>query len=416
MNASAAAPAGGVVSALRAWFREPRPTWWVWLGLGALLAAHKPWALTTPQLYAEDGSIFLRQAEWHGLESFIVPYMGYLHTIPRLVAWIASRTLDPAWWPAFYNGVAFVVSLAVAVRLFSPRLAGLPGRPWLALALFLGPQSGEVLINLTNLQWITALLLVQQTLIAPPQNARERCGDLAIIALCGLTGPFVAAFWAVFVWRWWHDRRADNLAALLLATACAAVQGWFVIRTGPHFEFPPFAPGRFLAIVGQHLLIWPVSGDRLAAHVPALVAGCFGFLPFVALLVWTARPHPLRAVRLPVALALGLILAATSYRGRFDTWELDNLFFGERYFYVPRVLLAWLIVWEIDAAPRALAWLARLVLLVTAIVHLRGCVLPAPPDYHWAEHCDPVRRGVPANIPTLPDGWTLEYAGRPPSR
>jgi hypothetical protein len=402
--------------AIRGWWQAPRLNGWVLVALAVALALHKPWALHTPQLYAEDGSIFLMQAEWHGLGSFIVPYMGYLHTIPRLVAWFASHTLDPAWWPALYNGVAFVVGIAVAARMFSPRLAALPSRPWLALAFFLGPQSGEVLINLTNLQWIVALLLVQQTLVTPPHNLRERVGDLVIIALAGLTGPFVAAFWPVFAWRWWRDRRPDNVAVLILATICAGVQGWFVIRTGPHFEFPPFAPVQFFAIVGQHLLIWPVVGDRLAAHVPAVVAGLMGFLPVVAFLAWTLRPHPRRTVRAPVVFALVFIFAATAYRGRFDTWNLDNLFFGERYFYVPRVLLAWLVVWEFDTVPHVIAWAARAVVLAAALVHLNGYELPAPPNYHWADHCDPVRRGVPANIPTLPEGWTLEYHGRPPSR
>ena len=53
-----------------------------------LLALRKPWALHTPQLWAEDGSIFLMQAEWHGVECLLIPYMGYLpeplRGVPRL--------------------------------------------------------------------------------------------------------------------------------------------------------------------------------------------------------------------------------------------------------------------------------------------------------------------------------------------
>ena len=41
---------------------------------------------------------------------------------------------------------------------------------------------------------------------------------------------------------------------------------------------------------------------------------------------------------------------------------------------------------------------------------------PAPPDYHWADHCDAIRRGVPAKIPILPEGWVLDYPGRTPPR
>jgi hypothetical protein len=101
------------------------------------------------------------------------------------------------------------------------------------------------------------------------------------------------------------------------------------------------------------------------------------------------------------------------YRTRPDTWTSDNLLFADRYFYIPRVLFAWLLIWELDAIPRAIAIVARLACLLAVVVHLRDYQIAAPPDYHWAEHVDPIRRGVPAEIPTLPAGWSMEYHGRP---
>ena len=47
------------------------------------------------------------------------------------------------------------------------------------------------------------------------------------------------------------------------------------------------------------------------------------------------------------------------------------------------------------------------------VVHLRDYQVGAPPDYHWAQHVEPIRRGERADIPILPEGWTLEYRGRP---
>lgn len=399
---------------LRAWLREPRLTWWFLVLLAAVLVARKPWGVHTPQLWAEDGSIFLMQAEYHGSESLLIPYMGYLHSIPRLVAWIASHMLDPRWWPAFYNGVAFVTSLGVAARLFSPRLA-LPGAPWLALAFFLGPQTGEVLINLTNLQWITAFFILQQVLIARPANAAQRVTDLALLVLAGLTGPFVIAFWPLLAWRWWRDRNIDNVVVLLVATACAAVQAWFVIKTGPHFDYQneAFHAAKFFPAIARRLLVWPLVGDRAALALPHWVVGVVGCTVIVALLAWTLRPHARRRLRLTIAAAFLLITATVVYRTRPDTWGADNLYFGDRYFFIPRVLLAWLFVWEFDALPRAVAWCARGLLLTCALVHLKNFAVPAPQDYYWAQHVEPIRRGVEAKIPILPEGWTLEYHGRP---
>jgi hypothetical protein len=409
---------------LFAWFKHPTLTPTVLAVFAIALFLRKPYALLSPQLYAEDGSIFLAQNDLVGLRALIEPYMGYLHTLPRLIASLASSLLDPAWWPAFYNATAFALWLAVVARTFSSRLP-LPAvlRPWLALAFFLGPHSGEILFNITNLQWIVAFLLIQQAFISAPTTIAQRITDLALLLVLGLTGPFVIALGPLLAWRWWRTFRHSgfhrsffDFQMLALATLCAAVQAWFVLRTGPHFTFPPFVASRFFEVIGQRLLLWPVLGDNLARHLapPLLIA--FGIVPVGVLLVWSLRPHPRQLLRAQLVAAFLLLMAAGVYRARPDTWNLDNLVFSDRYFYLPRVLLAWLFILELDTAQRAIAWTARVLLLACAFVHLKGYSVRAEPDYHWADHVEPIRRGIPANIPTLPEGWTLEYRGRPAAK
>ena len=60
------------------------------------------------------------------------------------------------------------------------------------------------------------------------------------------------------------------------------------------------------------------------------------------------------------------------------------------------------------------AGLARAVALAIALVHLPHYSIPQPIPYRSADHVEPTRRGVPANIPIFPEGWTLEYRGRLP--
>jgi type I restriction enzyme S subunit len=40
---------------------------------------------------------------------------------------------------------------------------------------------------------------------------------------------------------------------------------------------------------------------------------------------------------------------------------------------------------------------------------LKGYSVPAEPNYRWTEHVDPVRRGVPANLPTLPEQTKIAH-------
>ena len=169
-------------SARTGWLHAPRTLAWLVLVCAALLALRKPWALHTPQLWAEDGSIFLTQDEQMGLRAFFEPYNGYLHLLPRLIAWIASHTADVAWWPAIYNGLAFAINAALFARLASRRVE-LPSKAWLMLAFVLVVGTGEVLINVTNVQWVTAFFLVLQLFTAPATNAGQRLGDLALLGV-----------------------------------------------------------------------------------------------------------------------------------------------------------------------------------------------------------------------------------------
>jgi hypothetical protein len=409
---------------------SPRAVLLLLAGFALLLFLRKPHALLTPQLWAEDGSIFLVQNDQLGLAALVEPYAGYLHTLPRLIALAASVTCDPAWWPAFYNVGTFLIWIAVVARLFSPRL-DLPGKPWLALALIAVPHTGEVFGHITNLQWMTALVLVQQLLVAAPRTTREWIGDLLILAFVALTGPFALIFLPLFVLRsalpWLARFRSAPTAPppalsrpLLVATAlvlvCSIVQAWFVLRTGPRFDYQSAAFQLLptLEVLGRRLFAWPLFGREIAFAIPKLALALGGTAILLALCAWVLRPDPRRTPRAFVLAAFALITLAAIYRTRPDVWAGDNIDYGDRYFYLPRVLLAWLLIWEFASRPSFVAAAARLACLLALIAHFAGFSLPAPQDYAWAKHVGPIRAGVRADIPTLPEGWTLEYLGRPP--
>ena len=384
-----------------------------------LLALRKPWALHTPQLWAEDGSIFLTQDEQMGMRAWIEPYNGYLHLLPRLIAWIASHTADPAWWPAIYNGLSFLITVALFARIASPRV-DLPGKPWLMLSFVFVVGTGEVLINATNLQWVTAFFLVLQVFTRPARTVIAHVGDVMLLVLVGLNGPFALMFLPLFVWSAWRERNAAAYSALAAVGVCAVIQGALLLRTGPglhlHSGNEPFNPVMFASIIGSRLVSWPLFGPAAVRAWPTWAHAVIGIAVIAPLLLWALRKDERQRWRVIVVAAFCLITVASVYRARADTWGRDDLVNGDRYFYIPRVLLAWLMVWEMDARPRIVAWLARALCLLAVIMHAPRFMLPAPPDYRWAEHCDPIRQGRPANIFTLPEGWWIEYPGRPPTR
>lgn len=391
-----------------------RKAWLLVLVGAALLVLRKPWALHTPQLWAEDGSIFLTQDEQMGVHAWLEPYNGYLHLLPRLIAWTASHTADPAWWPAIYNGLAFALTVGVFIRIASARVE-LPAKPGLALALVLVVGSGETLLNVTNLQWVTAFFLVVHLFTRRPENTRERLGDLAVLTVVGLNGPFAVLLLPFFAWRAWREKHLDAWLALAAVGACALTQATFLSRTSGltlHEAAEPFHPLGLLATLGSRLVVWPFFGPAAVRNWPAWADALVGAVVIGGLLARAWRADTDRPARTTIATLFVLITLASVYRARADTWNHTDMANGDRYFFIPRVLLTWLVIWECRAQPRATAWLARLAVGAALAWHAPHFRLPAPPDYHWAQHCDPIRRGTPANISTLPEGWWIEYPGR----
>jgi hypothetical protein len=253
--------------------KEPaaRLLWWLVLACAVLLFLRKPWALHTPQFWAEDGEIFMKQDDAMGARAFFEPYNGYLHMLPRLIAWLASHTADPAWWPAIYNFLAFAINVGLFARLASPRVQ-LPAKHWLMLAFVLVVGSGEILINVTNVQWVTAFFLLLQVFIARPISTRQRLGDVAIILVVGLNGPFAILFAPLYAWRAWRERNADTILALAAIGVCAAIQGWLVSHSGSalslHEGQEPFRLLIFLAVIGSRLVTWPIFGPAAVRALP----------------------------------------------------------------------------------------------------------------------------------------------------
>ncbi|MBS0663707.1 MAG: hypothetical protein JSR48_10625 [Verrucomicrobia bacterium] len=389
---------------------------WEWVAAAVatlLVAAMKPWALLHPQLWAEDGSVHLLDNEAHGLGALLLPYRGYLHTLPRILAWLAGVTTDVEHWPLFYNTAALAVAAGLFLRMTSPRL-NLPGKPWLILAFVVVANAGETFLNLTNLHWLTAFFLVQQALIAPARTPGQWLRDLGLLVVVGLTGPFIIVFLPLYLLRWARDRDRYSGMIAVVAVVLALVQALLVAQTGPRFEPQEhaFNPAVLAQVLGVRLIAWPLLGPKLALALPAPVPAILLVGGLAGAGWWVTRPDPARAQRLTLGLAFLLIAGACIYRLRPDTWTCVELENGDSYFFVPRLLLAWLAIMAAASATGVRAWLLRGAGLAAVLLNAGDFVKPAPPDYHWLEQSGAIRRGEPADLAILPQGWVLHYPGR----
>jgi hypothetical protein len=413
----------GRLARLRAALAHP-PLWITFSVCALILAARRPTELRNPQFWAEDG-VYYKKAYTLGARALLEPFGGYLHTVQRIVAAV-SQWFDPAWAPAIFTGAAFLLTLYVAARTQSPRF---PLRPHVgyALAVVLVPDTFEVLLFLTNILRVTAAGLLLVLISKDGRRWWEQAHDAAAALLFGLTGPYSVLFAPLFVWRAWRRRTRASLVLAVLVIGCALTQGILIglqqmgklaADEGPvAMGAGDVVPEKLLAVPGMRIAGSLLAGSRVPPDYPLPVEIALGIGVLVAVALLALRKGPTRTERVWLAMAFLLVLASALYRCRFVLPDLCHAVYGNRYFYLPQLIVLWLLI---DLALERRRWLSRgaavllLWMLVANIPRLRE---PGLPDMRWADYAARIRAGEAVEIPTNPGGvdpWIVRLPARKP--
>ena len=263
---------------------------WGMLLAGALVVSRRPDAITHAQFWAEDGTLFYTNVYNHGLlATLAVPQSGYFQELPVLAAGIAQ--LAPlAFAPLVTNSIAIVIRVLPIGLLLSRRAETISPdirvRALLA-ALYIGlPGAPESNANVDNALWYLAVAAVIVLMLRPPASRAARLLDVAIVALCSVTGVFsIALAPLAFVYR--RRRGAAFVSRLTLAIlavgATTQLLAIFVLEYHlPHGfgaqvreTLPLHATvSGFFQILGVRVIAEPLLGDSVAMNaIPATLLG-----------------------------------------------------------------------------------------------------------------------------------------------
>lgn len=379
------------------------------LVVSGILYIRKPDSFSKPQFWAEDGTVFFAQAYHHGLDSHFEPYAGYYHEVPRLVA--SAALVGPyRWAPRIYNFSALAVMLGLVAIMFSSRL-DLRFPFVFALAVALVPFfRGEVYLNLTNVQWPLALLLLLTALQRPPKTAADGLLDGSIIVLAGLTGPFAVLVLPFFVLRWLRDRTWGAFVTTGLAIAVTAIQIQSILQhpvyLAPHDEHT--------ARSWIDLLGWKLSGNLFLGHEAPyamnpmwLVVG--GGAVLVYLLWRLSRLAEGRRLGLPMLYFGAAVLCLACFKFRHAANLLVPPAAATRYFFVPFVVVAWCLLILVIHDKR---WFKVPAFLLLALI-LRSSLISdftSPPlrNFRWPKHAARIGVEEAPKIPINPPGWSIQ--------
>lgn len=356
----------------------------------AILAARVPLLWSTGEFVAEDGWVFFADAWNHSLPgSLLLPYAGYFHLLPRLIAGLCS-VLPIASQPYAYAAIGLTLNAAILSIFYLPVFRRLVpsdlSRAMLALLLAFAPNAQNLGLIL-GLHWYLAfglcLILVSPT---PLTKTGYFLLTLATI-VCVWSSPatFVLAPFALVAW--WRDRTPANRLKFGVMLGSLVVVGAFAVmmrlsqaeRTGSFQVSDLFAALDRLVLRGW--LGVGLLGPRLAAALPSIAVDTFGLLALAAIAagLWQYRA---RDFALPVATLLGaaigmllLSLARTAYVAELATLALPV---HTRYLTAPTLLLYL-------ALGVAAAQLLTRTQFLTSLAMLAALLITAlPGQNHWA--------------------------------
>lgn len=198
--------------------------------------------MTDGFLWGEDPGVFIDQAYNKGIASFFTAYAGYLHALPRLIAYLLAKVTPITITPYAYVYACVLVYAACATYLFNAakRLSGsILVAVGMACTPFLVAQSGEVYLSITNLQWVTAPVLLMLFYDTFTKGASRHAWGVRLAALFILitTGPFALLFTPVVAIVLWNNRDSLSSRYELSAMTVCAVAG-FTQLTAMHFAAP----------------------------------------------------------------------------------------------------------------------------------------------------------------------------------
>ena len=396
----------------------PMQLFWFCVAAAAVIS-RRPDAILRPQFFAEDGMFWYADAYNSGwLHALLVPHTGYFQTLPRLAAAL-SLLVPLVSAPLLLNIIAIVIQVLPVTLLLSPRLAGWAPfnlRACMAIAYIALPNSRELDAAVTEAQWHMALLAVLVVLAIPSVKKLWRGFDVAVILLCGLTGPFCVALLPIALTAWWKRRLKWQMLLAGLLALCAALQLYALTTTAaatrshsllgatPQLFWRMLVGDVYLgAILGQNQ--YALGGNRWKLLVVGLLATAV-----IVYCLWKSAYE----FKLFLLYCFGLYFA--SLRNPMISYDQPQWVVlagapGLRYWFFPMLALVWAAIWCLSPGNwRPFRVLAASALILMFIGIKRDWKYPGFDDHDFPEY---VRRfealptGHAMTFPLYPDGWTM---------
>lgn len=403
------------------------------------LFLRSPDRLLQPELWAEDGVVYLKDAyELPAWLSLFKPHQGYQALASRVIAELGllggvHRNL-PLVWNLASTLVGALAIAPVGSRLYAPLLPSRAARVLAALAIAAGGPQHEILATVTNVQWSLVLcgvhlLVALQFGGAPRAGAGRQLWFGTAACLLVLASPQLVIFVPLLAWvayERWRDHRWRDWWLLGIAAGCA-LQAWSYASTRARGGLPPGVG----AGLGRHLertldvlyvreLVQPLVPPALAQ--PLLAGAAVWPLAGLALvlaagLAFACRHQPRFLAAFALLCVGNVALLYLGHSEYFDPQQLELLVglrpIAGRYFFLTHALYSLATFVALGELWRSRRWsglglTACALQLAAGLSWFRNEISHVPTD--WPSASARVRALGPGDSTTVavnPPGWQV---------
>lgn len=317
-----------------------------------LIALRRPDQILNPEVWNEDGIFIIPQIIQGGFLAIFEPVNGYLIIPSRLISWLSLQApleyypFVSTWLGAVSQGACVAAVAASPTRLRWPFVCA-------AFMVFL-PVNPEVYVLPQYTFWWTTCLLFLALIWTPGVSQSLRC---AFIVIGGLSSPMVIILFPLFVIRLAYTRARDDVVAMAVVATISGLQLYFILLGDPA-QTERFEVVDFLPVVSVFFAGW----TTYAEHPQSLAVGMAIFLALTSGVLMVPRKD--RFFYFLTGLMLAGAVASSVLRAPIEIMSpVGN---GPRYFFLPLVLIGWMVVWLL-ASRRVPATIAGAFIIFAAI-------------------------------------------------
>lgn len=211
--------------------------------------------LIKASLWAQNGSIFIHQANAYGIKFLWIPSLdysvGYLQLYPRVITLLIVSLSNLNFMPyLFFLGwslAVVIMSFVIINRLIHYNISPILGAIIVGL-INLQPNYGLGFFNIVNTQWMIGIALTVYLLL--DKNLKVNYIGFLFLIIASLTGPFSLILSPILITKIFIKRDfIKNISIYIIVFLSAFIQGWFIIKSGK-ISTPMIGP------TDPHMLDW----------------------------------------------------------------------------------------------------------------------------------------------------------------